>query len=67
MERVDIDPSPHQRDREKFEQENTSIALNVLFVSYNSEEIKLAFKSNYNKRKHQTILLITNDKANNCY
>ena len=35
--RVDTDFSLHQRDWEEFEQNNTSIALNILFVSYNSE------------------------------
>ena len=65
--RVDIDFSSHQRYWENFEQENNSIALNVLFVSHNSEEIKLAYKSSYNKRKNQAILLMINDKANNCY
>ena len=65
--RVDIDLSSHQRDQEKFEQENTSIAHNVLFVSYNSEEINLAYTSNYNKRKNQIIFLMINDEANNCY
>ena len=28
---------------------------------------KLAYKSNYNKRKNHVILLMINDKANNCY
>ena len=65
--RFDIDLSSNQRDWEKFEQENNLIALNVLFVSYNSEEIKLAYKPNYNKRKNQVILLMINDEANNCY
>ena len=65
--RVDTDFSSHQRYWENFEQENNSIALNVLFVSHNSEEIKLAYKSNYNKRKNQVILLMINDEANNCY
>ena len=65
--RVDTDFSSYQRDWEEFEQNNTSIALNILFVLYNSEEIKLACKSNYNKRKNQVILLMINDKANNCY
>ena len=41
-----IDFSSHQRDWEKVEQENDSIALSVLFVWYSSEEIKLAYKSN---------------------
>ena len=38
----------------------------MLFVSYNSEEMKLAYKSNYNKRKNQVILLMINNEANNC-
>ena len=65
--RLDTDFSSHQRDWENFKQNNTSIALNVLSISYNSEEIKLAYKSNYNKRKNQIILLMINDEANNCY
>ena len=65
--RVDTDFSSYQRDWEEFEQESNSIALNVLFVSHNSEEIKLAYKSSYNKRKNQVILLMINDEANNCY
>ena len=52
LEIVDIDLSSHQRSWEKFKQENNSIALNVLFVSYNKEEIKLAYKSSYNKHKN---------------
>ena len=65
--RVDADFSSHERDWENFEQENNSIALNILFVSHNSEEIKLAYKSSYNKRKNQVILLMVNDEANNYY
>ena len=63
--KVDTDLSSHQRDWEEIEQNNTSIAINVLFVSYNSEEVKLAYKSNYNRRKNQAILLMINDQANN--
>ena len=65
--RVDTDFSSYQRDWEEFEQNNISIALNILFVSYNSEEIKLAYKSNYDKCKNQVILLMINIEANNCY
>ena len=64
--RVDTDFSSYQRGWEEFEQENTSIALNILFVSHNSEEVKLAYKSSYNKHKNQVILLMINDKASNC-
>ena len=67
LKRVDTDFSSHQRDWEKFEQKNTSIALNVLFVSHNSEEIKLVYKSNYNKRNDQVILLMISNEANNYY
>ena len=65
--RVDTDFSSQQRESEEFEQTNTLIALNILFVPHNIEEIKLAYKSNYNKCKNQVILLMINDEANNCY
>ena len=65
--RVDTDFSSYQREWEEFEQNNTLIALNILFVPHNSEEINLSYKSNYNKRKNQVILLMINDEANNCY
>ena len=65
--RVDTDFLSHQRYWGNVEQENNSTALNVLFVSYNSDEIKLGYKSSYNKRKNQVILLMINDEANNYY
>ena len=65
--RVDTDFSSYQREWEEFEQNNTLIALNILFVPHNSEEVKLAYKSSYNKRKNLVILLMINDEANNCY
>ena len=64
---VDTDFLSYQRDWEEFEQENNSIVLNILFVSHNSEEVKLEYKSIYNKPKNQVILLMINDEANNCY
>ena len=38
----DIDFPSYQKDQKRFEQNNTLIALNVLFVSYISEKITLA-------------------------
>ena len=64
---ADIDFLSYQRDWEEFEQENTSIALNILFLSHNSEEVKLVYKSICNKCKNQVILLMINDEANNYY
>ena len=64
IKRSDLDFSSYQRDREEFEQNNTSIALNVLFVSHNSEETKLGYKSRYNnERKNHVILSMINDEA----
>ena len=56
---------PSQKeDWKEFESNNKSIALNILFVPYNAENIRLAYKSKHNfKRKNQVILLmITNGK-----
>ena len=49
---------------EKFELNNKSIALNFSFALYNTEKIRLAYKSKYNfQRENQVILLmITNGK-----
>ena len=65
IKRIDTDFSLYPEDWDNFEQNHTSVALNVLFASYDSEEIKLAYKLNYNKRKNQVILLMINDEANN--
>ena len=43
----------------KFEQNNKTIALNILYVPHNTKTINLAYKSKYNrKRKNQVVLLI---------
>ena len=54
----------HKEDWKKFESKNKSVALNILFVPYNTEKIRLAYKSKHDfKGKSQVILLmITNDK-----
>ena len=44
----DKDFTSQKRDWENFEQNNESIALNVLFSSKDSEEITLLYKSEYN-------------------
>ena len=65
---ADTDFSSHQRTWGEFEQNSTSVALNVLFVLYNNEEIKVAYKSRYNyKRKKHVISLMINDESKNCY
>ena len=51
------------KDWKKFEQNNKTIALNVLFVPHNTETIRVACRSEYNsKRKKQVnLLMITDD------
>ena len=52
----------HQKDWKKSELNNKAIALNTLFVLYNTEQIRLAYKSKYNfKRENQVILLMITD------
>ena len=52
------------KEWKKFEQNNSKIALNILYVPLNTKEIDLAYKSKYNrKRKNQVVwLMITDDK-----
>ena len=58
----------YKRDWENFEQNNESIALNVLFSSNNSEEITLLYKSEYNlEREKKVLLLMINDDNNEEY
>ena len=55
----------HQEDWKKFEQNNKTITLNILFVLHNTKTIGIAEKSKYNhKRKNQVILLMINDGKN---
>ena len=50
------------KDWEKFEQNTETIALNILFVPYNTKSISVAYRSKYNhKGKNQVILLMITD------
>ena len=61
-----IDFPSHQKDWKKFEKNNTAIALNILFASCNTKEIRIAYKSKYNNElKNQlALLMITDGKKN---
>ena len=50
------------KDWKKFEQNNKTIAFNILYVSHNTEQIYCAYKSKYNnERENQVILLMITD------
>ena len=58
----DIDIPSRLKDWKKFEQNNKSIALNILFVPHNTKQIRHAYKSKYNHNpKNQVILLMITD------
>ena len=52
----EIDFPSHIKDLKKFEPTNKSIALNILYVSHNTKEIRHACVSKYNlERENQVI------------
>ena len=56
------DFSSQKRDWENYEQNNESIAFNVLFASQISEEITVVYKSEHNlERENNALLLLIND------
>ena len=55
----EIEFPSNSKDWKKFESNNKSIALNILYVSHNTEKIRHGYKSNHNlKRENQIILLV---------
>ena len=57
-----IELSAEPKDWKKFERNNKTISLNILFVPHNTEIIRVAYRSEYNhKRKKQVILLMISD------
>ena len=53
------------KDWNKFEQNNNNVALNILYVPYNTKKIEIAYKSKYNfVRDNQIILLMISNGEN---
>ena len=60
-----IDFPSHKKYWNEFEKNNKAIALNVLYVSHNTEEIRHAYKSKYNLSfENQIIFLMITDGKN---
>ena len=52
----------HSKNWKKFEQNSKIIGLNILFAPYNTEQIRLIYKSKYNNKcNNQVILLMITD------
>ena len=61
----DINFSATKKDWNKFEVNNKNVALNILYVSYNTKKIEIAYKSKYNLiRDNQIILLMISNGEN---
>ena len=61
----DIKFPSHSNDWKKFEQNNRTIALNILYVPYNTKQIRPAYVSKYNhKRSNRVVLLMITDNKN---
>ena len=61
----DIEFPSHSKDWKKFEQNNKTIALNILYVPYNTKQIRPVYISKYNhKRDNQVNLLMITDNNN---
>ena len=64
-----IDFSAGKKEWKTFERNNKDIALNILSVPYNKEDIVIQYRSKYNsERKNQvTLLMITDNKNTHHY
>ena len=54
----DIHFPPASKDWKKFEQNNESIALNVLYVPHGTKKISLAYKSKHNLNRGEKLILL---------
>ena len=61
----DINFPATEKDWNKFEVNNKNVALNILYVPYNTKKVKIAYKSKYNLiRDNQIILLMISNGEN---
>ena len=62
----DIEYPSHSKDRRKSECNNNTIALNILCVPHNTEQIKQAYISKHNNKRDTQVnlLMITNGNSN---
>ena len=47
----------HSKDWKKFEQNNKTVALNILFVPYDTKQIRPAYISKYNHERNNQVIL----------
>ena len=58
----EIDFPSHKKDRNESEKNDKTIALNILYITHNTEEVRHAYKSKYNSEcENQAVLLMITD------
>ena len=63
-----IDFPAEPKEWKKFERNNKTIALNILFIPHNTKTIRVAYRSEHNnKHKKQVILLMITDGEKSHY
>ena len=67
--RKDVEFPSHSKDWRKFEQNNKTIALNILYIPYNTKEIRQAYVSKHNDERDNQVnlLMITSIRSANWY
>ena len=61
----DINFPAIKKDWNKFELNNKNVALNILYVPFNTKKVEIAYKSKYNLiRDNQVILLMISNGEN---
>ena len=45
------------KDWKKFERNNKAIALNILFILHSTETINVAYRSDYNRKRQEQVIL----------
>ena len=63
----EIDFPAHSKDWKKFESNNKSIALNILYVPHNTEKIRHGYKSKYNLNNENQLILLMITDGEKCY
>ena len=62
----DIEFPSHSKDFKKFEKNNKTIALNILYVPCNTKEIRPSYISKYNHESNNQVILLQISDSDNC-
>ena len=64
---IKINFPSHKTDWKKFESNNELIALNILYVPYNTKEIRHTYISKHNSTRENQVILLMNTDGKKCH